>query len=118
MKHIGSEADRIIREKRFKKRDIASLMGITDVYLSQIFKKESIDAYLLEKLSQAIRVPISYWFDETNSINQTIVNGDGSAASIYGNATAGIMAEKDKEIEHLKQLLNEKERLIQVLMNK
>lgn len=118
MKHIGCEADRIIREKRLKKRDIASLMGITDVYLSQIFKKESIDASLLEKLSQAIRVPISYWFDETNSINQSIVNSDGSAVSVYGNATAGIMADKDKEIEHLKQLLSEKERLIQVLMNK
>ena len=39
-------------------------------------------------------------------------------SSIYGNATAGVIADKDKEIEHLKQLLKEKERLIQVLMNK
>lgn len=118
MKHIGNEADSIIRKKRLKKKDIAEEMGISTVYLSQIFKKESIEAYLLEKLSKAIRVPISYWFDETNIINQSIANGDGSAASIYGNATTGIIADKDAEIKHLKQLLDEKERTIQILMNK
>ena len=48
MKHIGSEADSIIRKKRLKKKDIAEEMGITTVYLSQIFKKESIEAYLLK----------------------------------------------------------------------
>ena len=116
MKHIGSEADSIIRKKRLKKKDIAEEMGITTVYLSQIFKKESSEAYLLEKLSKAIRVPVSYWFDETNIANQSIANGDGSAASIYGNATAGALADKDKEIEHLKELLKEKERTIQILM--
>ena len=118
MKNIGSEADRIIREKKLKKKEIAAQMGITDVYLSQIFKKESIDAYLLEKLSRAVRVPISFWFDESININKSIANGEGSAASIYGNATAGLISNKDQEIQHLKQLLKEKERTIQILMDK
>lgn len=59
------------------------------------------------------------------SANHSIANGNGSASSVYGNATAGVIADKDKEIEHLKQLLeekdkiiNEKERTIQILMNK
>ena len=47
-----------------------------------------------------------------------IVNGDGSASSVYGDATVGELADKDKEIEHLKQLLEEKERTIQILMDK
>jgi len=72
----------------------------------------------LEAISKILNIPISYWFDDENcQLNQSVV-GDGSAASIYGNATAGVIADKDKEIEHLKQLLKEKERLIQVLMNK
>jgi transcriptional regulator with XRE-family HTH domain len=118
MKHIGNEADSIIRKKKLKKKDIADKMGITDVYLSQIFKKESIDAGLLEKLSQAIRVPVSYWFENDGVVNQSIVNGNGSAASVYGDATAGVLADKDKEIEHLRQLIEEKERTIQILMNR
>lgn len=118
MKHLGNEADRIIREKRFKKKDIAEKMGITDVYLSRLLKYESFDASLLEKLSKAIHIPITYWFDGPEIKNQSIANGNGSAASIYGNAIAGELADKDKEINHLKQLLEEKERTIQILMNK
>lgn len=50
--------------------------------------------------------------------NQSIANGNGSASSIYGNVTVGMIADKDKEIEHLKALLEEKERTIQILMDK
>ncbi len=117
MKNIGREADRIIREKRLKKKDVAAKVGITTVYLSQIFKKESIDAYLLEKLSKALNIPIAYWFDESNNINKSVAKGEGSAASIYGNATAVAISSRDQEIENLKLLLQEKERTIQILMN-
>lgn len=125
MKHLGNEADRIIRVKRLKKKDIAEKMGITDVYLSRLLKYESFDASLLEKLSKVIHIPITYWFEESEIKNQSIVNGNGSAASIYGNASAGELIDKDKEISHLKDLLQEKEniikekeRTIQILMSK
>ena len=72
----------------------------------------------MEAISKILNIPISYWFDDENcQLNQSVV-GDGSAASIYGNATAGVIADKDKEIEHLKQLLKEKERTIKILMDK
>lgn len=57
-------------------------------------------------------------FFDSAPLTQSIANGNGSAASIYGNATVGVMTDKDKEIEHLKQLLEEKERTIQILMNR
>ena len=40
----------------------------------------------------------SYWFDLKESLS-SIVNGDQSAASIYGNATVTTSDEKDKEIK-------------------
>ena len=56
-------------------------------------------------------------------IYHSVTNGNGSAASVYGNAIVGELSNKDKEIEHLKQLLREKqniieekERTIQILM--
>ena len=100
----------VLSEKKGSRRRILQKRWESPQY---IFLKYS---NLLEKLSKAIRVPVSYWFDETNIANQSIANGDGSAASIYGNATAGALADKDKEIEHLKELLKEKERTIQILM--
>ena len=117
MKHFGNQLDELFRKKRIIQKDFADRMGVTAVTITKWKSQESIDAAKLEAISKILNIPISYWFDENCQLNQSVV-GDGSAASIYGNATAGVIADKDKEIEHLKQLLKEKERLIQVLMNK
>ncbi|KAA6319051.1 hypothetical protein EZS27_031008, partial [termite gut metagenome] len=58
--------------------------------------------------------------DEIPVNNQSIVNSTKSVASVYGDAKIVELVSKDKEneIEHLKMLLEEKERTIQILMNK
>ena len=107
-----------LEKKRIIQKDFANKMGVTAVTISKWKSQESIDAAKLEVISKVLNIPISYWFDDECQFNQSIVHGDGSAASIYGNATAGMIADKDKEIEHLKLLLEEKERTIQILMQK
>ncbi|WP_129616170.1 helix-turn-helix domain-containing protein [Bacteroides cellulosilyticus] len=118
MKHFGNQLDELFRKKRIVQKDFAEKMGVTAVTITKWKSQESIDAAKLESISKQLNVPISYWFDETHITNQSIANGNGSAASIYGNASAGVLADKDKEIAHLKDLLKEKERTIQILMNK
>lgn len=118
MKHFGNQLDELFRKKRIIQKDFANKMGVTAVTISKWKSQESIDAAKLEVISKVLNIPISYWFDDECQFNQSIVHGDGSAASIYGNATAGMIADKDKEIEHLKLLLEEKERTIQILMQK
>lgn len=118
MKHFGNQLDELFRKKRIIQKDFADKMGVTAVTITKWKSLESIDAAKLEAISKLLNIPVSYWFDDDCQLNQSIVNGDGSAASVYGDATAGVIADRDKEIEHLKQLLEEKERLIQVLMNK
>ena len=131
MKHFGNQLDELFKKKRIIQKDFAEKMGVTTVTVTKWKSQESIDAAKLEAISKVLNVPISYWFDlkETPS---SIVNGNRSAASVYGNATVSTSNEKDKEIEHLKQLLEEKdkeiahlkellkekERTIQILMNK
>lgn len=117
MKHFGNQLDEILKKKRIKQKDFAERIGITPVTMTKWKSLSSIDAAKLENISKMLNVPISYWFDESPS-NQSIVNGNGSAASVYGNAIVGELADKDREIEHLKQLLAEKERTIQILMGK
>ena len=118
MKHFGNQLDELFRKKRIVQKDFADKMGVTAVTITKWKSQESIDAAKLEAISKILNIPISYWFDDNFQFNQSIVNGDGSAASVYGNATAGEIADKDKEIEHLKLLLEEKERTIQILMQK
>lgn len=71
----------------------------------------------LIELARVYKVPISYFFEGYNSTYNNIVNGDGSVASINGNAIITtnnrILEEK---LEDMKLLLNEKERIIQILL--
>ena len=77
----------------------------------------------LETICNYFNMPIGALFTEVRDIYHSVTNGNGSAASVYGNAIVGELSNKDKEIEHLKQLLREKqniieekERTIQILM--
>lgn len=113
----------LIRELSEKKgmtlRKVAELIEMKEGTLQKIMATGSTNTTTLEKIARALNVQAGIFFEGyTPSTNQSIANGNASAASIYGNATAGNITDKDKEIEHLKQLLKEKERLIQVLMNK
>ena len=117
MKHFGNQLDELFKKKRIIQKDFAEKMGVTTVTVTKWKSQENIDAAKLEAISKVLNVPISYWFDLKESLS-SIVNGDQSAASIYGNATVTTSDEKDKEIAHLKELLKEKERTIQILMNK
>ncbi|KAA6337759.1 hypothetical protein EZS27_014188 [termite gut metagenome] len=122
MKHFGNQLDEIIRKKNIKQKELANKLGITEVTLTKWKSQNSIDASKLENLSKILNIPIIYWFDEIPVNNQSIVNSNKSAASVYGDAKVVELASKDKEneieIEHLKMLLEEKERTIQILMNK
>ncbi|KAA6329801.1 hypothetical protein EZS27_021420 [termite gut metagenome] len=84
------------------------------------YNYSAFDSNRILEFSKILNIPITYWFNEIPSNSQSIVNGNKSAASIYGNANVVelVNKDKDKEIEHLKTLLEEKERTIQILMNK
>lgn len=117
MKHIGNELDRILSSnRRIKKKEFAKKINMSDVNLSKIFKKESIDSALLERISKTLNIPISFWFDEKADIPKITQTGNGNKSQV-GNGNV-IVESQANEIEHLKQLLEEKERTIQILMNK
>ena len=78
----------------------------------------------LEIIADYFNVPIDYFFDrETNSLGISIGHqGIGNGNKVSGDIT---LSECQKEIEHLNALLEEKERVItekertiQILMNK
>lgn len=98
-------------------RELARQLEITEGAIQKMIATGSTNTSTIEKIASIFNVPVGYFFD-TPPMNQPIANGDRSAASVYGNAIVGELTDKDKEIEHLKQLLKEKERTIQILMNK
>lgn len=116
---IGNKLKTILKRRNINAKEFGEMIGKSEQRIYQYYNATKFDTDQIIEFSNLLRVPISYWFEEyEKSVNQSIANGNGSAASVYGNATVGVIADKDKEIEHLKQLLDEKERTIQILMNK
>lgn len=107
----------IAETKNIKLKDIAAQLGISNDGLQKLMKRNSTTTDRLEKVAEILGVHAGIFFDGYAASNQ-LIKGNGNAASVYGNATAGVIADKDKEIEHLKVLLEEKERTIQILMSK
>lgn len=107
---IGPELKRIIEAKHIIKKDIASQIGVTPTYISQIMQKESIDCALLDKICKVIGVPASHFFGETAQTNQA------NATTIIGNAEA-VAGATPNEVATLRELLAEKERTIQILLS-
>lgn len=66
MKHIGNEIDALLFQKQIKKKDFANSIGMSDVNLSKVLKKVSLDAALLEKIATALNIPASYFFNDNN----------------------------------------------------
>ena len=106
----------LINESKLSKQEISNQCGFSRPTLDAVLKCADVKVSTITALSAFFKVPVSYFFDEDmGHINQ---NGKGNAASVYGNAIVGELEIKDKEIEHLQQLLEEKERTIQILINK
>lgn len=105
MKHVGQILKKHIEDNHMKKGDVATAVGISYNYLSTIFKQESIDAKLLERLFVAVGLHPAIVFDVPEQVSKNY--SDIMAQTILGNASVQI-----NQNENLRELLAEKERII------
>lgn len=115
---------KLLDEKRVKKVTFYQSLGISKTQLDNILNGKSLPGSdKLELMANYFNVPIDYFFDRDSehsilNIGNT-VSGNGNNVGNYN------IAECQKEVEHLKAILAEKEaviaekeRTIQILMNK
>jgi DNA-binding Xre family transcriptional regulator len=106
----------LAESKNMTIRELSNTVGMTDSAMHALIKNGSTNTSTLEKIAQALDVPVGYFFDDTPN---NITANHGSVAlgnhSVAGNIS---LSDCQKELEHLKQLLEEKERTIQILMGK
>lgn len=114
MKHIGNTLKKFIEENHLVKKEVAKAAGITHNYLSTIFRTESIDAALLEKLCVATGLSPMSFFDFPGDAQANSVKDIHQSAMLGTNSLQ--IQQGGSDIELYKQLLEEKERMIQVLM--
>ena len=116
----------LIDERRIVKTKLCEELDISVMTLNNFLNKGSeLGSSKLERIADTFQVPIDYFYDREVEIDEKWhighnVNGNGNKVS--GDIS---ISEYQKEIEHLTQLLHEKqiiidekERTIQILLNK
>lgn len=114
----GQKVKELLEERKITKVTLYNYIGITKKTLDNIINGETVpNGNKIELIANFFKVSIDYFFDrqiETSSYNiGHHVNGNGNKVS--GDIT---LSECQKEVEHLRELLAEKERTIQILINK
>ncbi|MDR2129575.1 MAG: helix-turn-helix domain-containing protein [Odoribacteraceae bacterium] len=89
--------------------------GISKQTYYNLMKSGKANVTTIEKIADFFNVPIDYFFNRNTPISCVKVYGKGHRVQ---SGNVNIMVEQEKEIEHLKMLLEEKERTIKILLDK
>jgi transcriptional regulator with XRE-family HTH domain len=121
--HIGYKIKAEITDRGIQVTDFARRIHRNRTYIYSIFEKENIDTKLLIQIAETLKIPVSSFFNDTN-VHQTTTSNNiyaGRDNNLNLSLITDCQGKLEKalfEIEHLKALLEEKERTIQILMNK
>lgn len=104
-------------------KDIADLLGVSAQSLSSVLSAKDVRSGTIEKIANALNVPISFLYGEKDIEHSAVASGEGSVAvtgnnNVAGNVTMGDAAVLQERITMLERLLEEKERTIKILMER
>ncbi len=125
----GEKLKDLIAKKNINIEEFATHIGVSVSSVFKYYNKEHFDSELLEKFCSELDVPISYFFDEyktsQNAGRSNVMVGRDNNGRIQIDDCENKLDDALMEIRHLKaeiagkdKLLEEKERLISVLMKK
>jgi len=121
--YIGLIIEQLLSERKVKKISLYNHLGIAKNTLNDyLVGKTSMTVETLQKIADFFNVPIYFFFDDkhlSSSISQT---GNGNVIGDRNQVTISDCESRlksaDKEIEHLQELVKEKERTIQILIDR
>ncbi|MBD5414886.1 MAG: hypothetical protein HDR46_01235 [Bacteroides sp.] len=113
----GSELKDILTSLDESLANVARRLDVTPQNLDSTLKTKDVKTGLIERLSKLYNKPVSFFFDEQPPSIHT--EGDYSPVSDRGDVSVivgdAVLAER---VKFLETILEEKERLIQVLLHK
>ena len=111
MLHIVNEIKKIIESNHLVKQDVAEQLGVTPTYLARMFNQSDMKCSSLDRVCKVIGLSAAHIFEQESQVNVQNV----SANSIIGNAKAELNVTPG-EVATLRELLDEKERTIRILL--
>lgn len=115
---VASRIEELLNnQKGLSKKDFCKEIGISVQGLDNILKGTEPGVTKIERIADFFKVRMDYFFDRNIELSDSKLSITGNGNKIQ-HGDGNIMIETQaKEIEHLQQLLAEKERTIQILLN-
>lgn len=123
----GQELKEILYEKKISQSQIAKQLGVSQQSFNQMLAAADIKSSLLERIAEALGENMSIFYpirpssvsisDHSNAVATSNGNIAGNN-NVVGNVTIGDAAILQERVTMLEKLLEEKERLIKILMEK
>ena len=107
---------KLCEDKHIEVKRLAELTGMSEQNLHRCIRLNKIQASDLEKIAKQLNSPIAVFFDDEVDINIASGNRSVAVTNNSGNIATGDTTAMAEKIELLERLLDEKERLIKVLM--
>lgn len=83
----GEEVKLKLKKAGVSITEIASILGMSRQSLSQALSVKDVKTGLIEDLSKALNVPLSYFYNDSSSQN-AVANGNKSVAAINSNISS------------------------------
>lgn len=118
MMFIASRIEELMnQQKGLSKKAFCEKVGISVQGFDNILKGTEPGVNKVERIADFFKLPIDYFFDRNIELLNPVMSVNGNGNKVQ-NGDGNVMIERQaKEIEHLQQLLAEKERTIQILLN-
>ena len=106
----------LIEKKGLTKKDFCNAVDISSTTFANMQNKEDyeIGVNKLAAIADYFGVSMDYFFDRESAVKPIGHKVTGNGNNIKGDI---LISQQASEIVHLKELLNEKERTIQILLN-
>lgn len=117
MRHFGDVFSRLVKNCPKNMDEIAKDFEVSRGHMYKLMKNESADLKLIDKICRYFKVTPMIFFDSElleYNVPSTVSNEYNNIAVVgQANMNIGMI----NEIENLKNIINEKERFIQYLLN-
>lgn len=100
MSHFSIIKD-LAKQRGLSLKELAVKIGILPSSLHHLIKAGATSTATIERIAEILQIPVGYFFDDS-----------------YDKSKPEALANLEKEVEFLKQLIAEKERIITLLMSK
>ena len=105
-----SKLNKCFENSKLTKKQFAEQCGVTRVTIDNALKGADIRVSILESIAKVLKVSVGELFDESEATVKA--SGHNAAASYNGNISINERPQQE-EVEHLRSIIDEKERLLQ-----